>query len=366
MRHRAADPEDFTIMPVRPESPPLHRWWRAPFAVALLALGAAACGGSETGAAVADTATPTPMLLVVRDTTYARVIDAAGRAEPLASSVLSTKLAGTVLEVLVREGDRVTAGRTLARLDVRDLAAKQEAVAAMVTGAEAAQREAELHATRMRALFADSAATRAQLDAAESGLARATAALESARASRAEVAAIADYGAIRAPFTGTIVERLVDPGAFAAPGVPLLRIEDASKLRVVASVTPDVATGLRRGQRLPLTIEGRTESGVVEAVVPVPGTALQSVNVIVDNASGRHLAGSAARLAIPGGETSGILVPRAVVRVEGDLTGVRIWTSGRVSTRWVRLGREHGEQVEVLSGLSAGDSVVVPMAGAGA
>lgn len=366
MYRRAADPEESLVMPHRLASRN-SRWSRpASLTLSVFALAVAACAGHETGAAAADTATPPPAVMVLRDTTFAHVIEAAGRAEPFASSVLSTKLAGTVLEVVVREGDRVVAGRTLARLDVRDLVAKQEAVSAMIAGAEAARREAEQQATRIRALFADSAATRAQLDAVESGLARAAAALDAARASRAEVEAVTGYGEIRAPFAGTIVERLVDPGAFAAPGVPLLRVEDASRLRIVASTSPEVVARLRRGERLPLTIEGRSETGVVEAVVPLPGTTLQSVNVIVDNRAGLHLAGSAAQVSIPAGEVSGILVPRALVHIEGDLTGVRVLSAGRVVTRWVRLGREQGELVEVLSGLTAGDSLVVPEAGSGA
>lgn len=366
MPRRAADPEESLVMPYSLASRNSRRPRPATLALAVLALGAAACAGDERGASAADTATPPPVVIVLRDTTFARVIDAAGQAEPFASSVLSTKLAATVLEVLVREGDRVAAGRTLARLDVRDLVAKQEAVSAMIAGADAAHREAEQQATRIRALFADSAATRAQLDAAEAGLARAAAALNAVRASRAELQAVTDYGEIRAPFAGTVVQRLVDPGAFAAPGVPLLRVEDASRLRVVARATPDAAARLRRGERLHVTIEGRGETGVVEAVVPVPGTALQSVNVIVDNSAGLHLAGSAAQVSIPAGETSGVLVPRELIHVEGDLTGVRVLSAGRVITRWIRLGRDHGELVEVLSGLTAGDSLVVPMTAAGA
>ncbi|HSA56148.1 MAG TPA: efflux RND transporter periplasmic adaptor subunit [Gemmatimonadaceae bacterium] len=348
------------------ESPPRRRARLARLAPVILLLGAAACGRPDAGAADASSLALSPVVLVVRDTTYTRVVDVAGRVEAFTSAVLSTKVAGTVNEVLVREGDRVPRGRTLARLDVRDLDARQEQVAAAIAGAASAQREAELHATRMRALFADSAATRSQLDAAEAGLARAEAALRAARASQAEVGAVRDYGEIRAPFAGTVVERLVDPGAFAAPGVPLLRVEDASRLRVVAAVTPEVASRLSRGDRLRLTIEGREATGVVEGIVPVSGTALQSVNVIVDNSTGVHLTGSAARLAIPAGDTAGVLVPRAFVRAEGDLTGVQVFVAGRVTVRWIRLGRDHGDLVEVLSGLSAGDSLVVPLTAAGA
>jgi RND family efflux transporter MFP subunit len=282
-----------------------------------------------------------------------------GSAEPFAAAVLSTKLAGTVTSVLVREGDRVAAGRILARIDVRDLAAKQEQVTASIAAAEASHREAELQATRLRALFADSAATRAQLDAAEAGLARAVAGLSAARAAQAELGAVQDYGEIRAPFDGVVVARLVDPGAFAAPGVPLLRVEDASRLRVAAAVVPDVAARVRRGDSLRLTIEGRDASGIVEGVVPVAGAGLYTINVVVPNARGAFLAGSAARLAVPVGETHGILVPRQHVFTQGDLTGVRVRSGGRTTTRWIRVGRTHGELVEVLSGISAGDTLVV-------
>jgi RND family efflux transporter MFP subunit len=336
---------------------PSRRTW---LALALLAGGAVACGDDAGPSTETEAASP-PLeaVLVLRDTTYPGVTDAVGTAEPFAAAVLSTKLAGTVTSVLVREGDRVTAGRTLARIDVRDLAARADQLTASIAAAEASHREAELQATRMRALFADSAASRAQLDAAEAGLARATAALGGAHAQQAELGAVTEYGNIRAPFDGVVVARLVDPGAFAAPGVPLLRVEDAARLRVAASVVPDVASRIRPGTTLPVTIEGRDATGVVEGVVPVTGAGLYTVNVIVQNRGGAFLAGSAARVAIPTGETRGLLVPRAMVRTEGELTGVRVRSGGRTTTRWIRVGRTYGELVEVLSGLSAGDTLVL-------
>jgi RND family efflux transporter MFP subunit len=332
---------------------------RTLIALALLVGGVAACGGDAGPSVEADATPPATAILIARDTAYASVVDAVGTAEPFAAAVLSTRLAGTVTSVLVREGDRVAAGRTLARIDVRDLVAKQEQVTASRAAAEASHREAELQATRLRALFADSAATRAQLDAAEAGLARAVAGLRGARAAQVELDAVADYGDVRAPFDGVVVTRLVDPGAFAAPGVPLLRIEDASRLRVAVSVVPDVAARVRRGDSLRLTIEGRDAAGVVEGVVPVTGAGLYTVNVVVPNGPGSYLAGSAARVAIPVGESHGILVSRALIHAEGDLNGVRVRSGGRTTIRWIRLGRVHGELVEVLSGLSAGDTLVV-------
>ncbi|MCU0646463.1 MAG: efflux RND transporter periplasmic adaptor subunit [Gemmatimonadaceae bacterium] len=301
---------------------------------------------------------PTGTRYIVGDTLVTRALAAAGTAEPITQATLSSKLMGTVVAVLVQEGDRVRAGQPLLRLDARDLAARREQVIASIASAEAAEREATLQATRMRALVADSAAPRAQLDAVEAGLARAQAGARMARASAAELAAMTDYAVIRAPFDGIVTHRMVDPGAFAAPGAPLVTVQDSRRLRVVATVAPALATTVQRGRTIEVTIEGVTTSARVEAVVPAPGN-LYQVNAIVDNRDGRLAVGGAASLGVPQGTQRAILVPEAAIRREGDLTGVTVEQGGRADVRWVRLGPTYGRSVEVLSGLRAGDTLRV-------
>jgi RND family efflux transporter MFP subunit len=297
--------------------------------------------------------------LVIRDTTITAALEASGIAEPMASATLSTKVMGTVLAVLVREGDRVTAGQPLVRIDARDLMAKSDQVGAAIASAQAARHEAELAAGRMRALFADSAAPRAQLDAAEAGLARAEAGVRAAQAGQAELAAIADYAVVRAPFAGTVTQRLADPGAFAAPGTPLVTVQDQRQLRVVVTTTPAAASVLKRGAAVPVRIEGTLASARVEAVVPAASPGLYTINAIVDNRGLTYATGGAATVLIPQGARSAVLVPNHAVRREGDLTGVDVVRGGQVSTRWIRLGHEHNEMVEVLAGLRAGDTIQV-------
>ena len=166
--------------------------------------------------------------VAVTDTTVIDAFEAAGTADPIRAATLSTKLMGTVTAVPVHEGDRVGAGQILVRLDARDLDAKRAQVEAGLAEASAVYSDATVQAGRIRALYADSAATRAQLDQAETGLARATAAVASARAMAAELAATASYAEVRAPFAGVVTHRFVDPGAFAAPGAPLVTVEDAA------------------------------------------------------------------------------------------------------------------------------------------
>ncbi len=327
---------------------------------ALAATVLAACAGDAPPAGTAAAIRVDGTVVTLQDTTVPVTLDAAGVAEPMQQATLSTKLMGTVTEVLVQEGDRVSAGQVLVRLDARDLAAKEQQVAASVSEAEAMLREAETQAGRIRALYADSAATRAQLDQAETGLARAQAGVRAARAAAAELGAVSSYAAVRAPFAGIVTRRFVDPGAFAAPGAPLVAVQDASQLRVTVQVAPDAVRDLRRGGAIDATIEGRPARATIEGIVPAMAGNLYTVNAIVPNRDGMHLAGSAATLLLPRGTRTAIVVPAAAVTREGDLTGVRVRGAATDDVRWVRLGRAHGDGIEVETGLRAGEQVVVP------
>jgi RND family efflux transporter MFP subunit len=222
------------------------------------------------------------------------------------------------------------------------------------------RQEALAQATRIRALYADSAAPKAQLDAVEAGLARAEAAVRQARAAGDELTAVGDYATLRAPFAGVVTQRMVDMGAFAAPGQPLVVVEDQSSLRISVTAAPDAVAGVRRGQVLEGTVAGRTVTATVEGIASAPGGHLVTVNAVVLNQDAASFAGSAATLGLPQGTRRVIMVPAASVVREGDLTGVRVKTAAGTDLRWVRIGRERAGQVEVLSGVSAGDQVIVP------
>jgi RND family efflux transporter MFP subunit len=327
---------------------------------------AAACGrGSADSSAAKPPAQTAGTTLVVRDTTITGSFEAAGVAEPVQRATLSTRLMGSVTQVLVREGDRVTKGQVLARIDARDLQAKRAQVDAGIAGAEAMYQDAQTQAARFRALYADSAATRYQLEQVETGLARAEAGLRNARASRDELNAVGDYAEIRAPFSGIVTQRFVDPGAFAAPGAPIVEVQDASRLRVSVTVAPRVASALRSGQQLEASIEGHPARAVIEGAVPAPAGAVYTVNALVDNQKHDFLPGSSATLRIPDGTRTAILIPAAALVQEGDLTGVKVTVRGTTELRWVKIAGQcsspagAGPCVEVLSGLNPGDEIVV-------
>lgn len=299
---------------------------------------------------------------IVKDTTIEAAIEAAGVASPIRQATLGTKLMGTVTAVFANEGDIVPAGRILVRIDARDLSAKSAQVAASVSEAETMYQDAATHANRIRALYADSAAAKVQLDAAETGVARAGAGLRGARAAAAEVRAITTYASVRAPFGGIITKRHVDPGSFATPGAPLLEVQDASRLRISVSASPDAVRGIRRGQSVRATIEGRPVRAIVEGVVPAAAGNLYTVNALLPNPGNLFLPGSAATVSLPLGTRRSVVVPIAALIREGDLTGVTLRTADGDQLRWIRLGAGAGDVIEVTAGLRAGDRVLVPSA----
>lgn len=338
----------------------MHTLFYRASAAGLLAL--AACSPSKSETARKAPARSPGAAYTVKDTSVQAMFDADGVAQPLRQATLSTKLMGSVVAVFVTEGDVVSAGQPLVRIDARDLVAKQAQVAAAIADAEAIRSDAVTQAGRIRSLYAESAATRAQLDVVETGLARANASVHSARASAAEVSAMTAYGVVRAPFAGIVTRRFVDPGAFATPGAPLVTVQDDTQLRISATVTPDIARQVRRTQMLTATVEGAPMLARVEGVVPAATGNLYTINALVANARGTSLSGSAATLSLPQAMRTTLVVPAGAVSRSGDLTGVTLRTAEDDQRRWVRLGKATGGIVEVISGLHAGDVVVVPPA----
>lgn len=332
---------------------------RASAALALLT-SLAACTPSrpeQAPAAAAQAAGPT---VAVRDSVIAATIEFTGVAAPVEQATVATRLMGTVAEVFVHEGDGVARGQPLVRIDARDIDAKAAQAAAAIASASAAREYAAVQAARIRRLHADSAAPDAMLDAAESALAQADAAFRAAKAGGAEVESVRDYAVVRAPFAGIVTRRLVDPGAFATPGMPLVTIHDATRLRISATATPDAGRTLARGAVLDATVDGRPARATVEGVVPSAAGGVYTINAVVANPGLSLSAGTSATLSVRVGTRRALLVPATALVREGDLVGVRVRNGNAVDLRWVKTGRTVGALIEILSGVRAGDRVLVP------
>ena len=323
---------------------------------ATILLGALAAGASAAGTAPEQGAAATPPAL--------NSFDAVVEAER--QTVLSAQVAGAVLEIAVKPGDRVQAGQTLLRLDGQAASQSAQAAAAQVQSAQAALAVATRDYERQQQLAAQDYISKAALERAEARFkaaqAEANAQIAQAGAARAQ----AGYFTLRAPYAGVVAEVPAVVGDMALPGRPLLTLYDPARLRVTAAVPQAVAgAGLDGVARIELP--GRPEQArwVAPAYVKVlptvdPATHTMEVRLGLPPQTANVTPGLFARVWLPGGETvaAPVRVPLAAVVRRAEMTGLYVLDAqGRPLLRQVRLGRVWNDQVEILSGLNPGERV---------
>lgn len=339
-----------------------------------------AAGPAAPGAA-ASAAQPLPPTLASVPAAPAAAAPAAaydGVVEAVRQTVVAAQVSGAVVQMSVKVGDRVRAGQVLMRLDAR--AADQNATAseAQLRAARAAQEVAEKEVARQRQLAADRFISAAALDRAEAeykaAAAQAAAMLAQAGAARTH----SGFYVVSAPYAGVVSEVPVTLGDMALPGRPLLTLHDPGALRVSAAVPQSAAAGVGDGKavrvELPaLSAAGADARGPLTPVrvqqLPAADAATHTVTLRADLPAGLQgvVPGQFARVWLPAAAStaSGRTAPnpwvpaQAIVR-RAEMTGLYVLNAqGQPLLRQVRLGRSDGTQVEVLSGLNAGERVAL-------
>jgi RND family efflux transporter MFP subunit len=313
----------------------------------------------------------------------------AGTVRAATVSPLAAKVMGNVVAVHVREGDRVRAGQLLVEIDDREARtqsdrarAGRDAVERAIDGAgagvAAAEANAALAATNLKrfaALRERGSVSVAELDDARAKSTVAAAELDRARrgreqlvAQRAEASAgaaqagiFADYTRVRAPIDGIVTARFVDPGAQAAPGMPLLTVEDDRIARVETSAPEDLA--VREGDAVAIEAAGKRIAARVTRVVAALDAASRSAIVKIDLPPGAGLrSGTFANVLFTSGARRAVAIPAAALQTRGALASVFVvGRDGVARLRLVTAGDVAGDRIEILSGLDAGETIVTSL-----
>ncbi len=292
-----------------------------------------------------------------------------GVVEAVRQTVVAAQVAGAVVGLEVRAGDTVRAGQVLVRLDARAADQATAATDAQVQAARAALDVATQEYERQRKLFAKSYISEAALQRAEAQF-KAAQAQASAQLSQAGVARTqSGFFLVRAPYAGVVAEVPVAVGDMALPGRALLTLYDPSALRVAAAVPQSALAALSGRSAVRLEIPGLPgdaqwpHPGHVQVLPTLdPDTHTGTLRVDLPRMPGGTLRpGMFARIWLPqAGGNGRLFIPAGAVLRRAELTAVYVVsTDGRALLRQVRVGPVSGDQVEVLTGLAAGERIAV-------
>ncbi|KPF49315.1 secretion protein HlyD [beta proteobacterium AAP121] len=343
---------------------------------------AGAGAASAAAAAASAAAAPAPaMLLAAGDVARAEraelgtLLQLSGGLRAVDSAMVKAKVAAEVKQLTVREGDRVQAGQLLGRLDATEVQLRlrqaQDNVAAAQAQVDTAQRSFENN----RALVGQGFISRNALDTSANSLAGAQASLQAARAA-ADLAkkAVADTE-IRAPITGLVSQRLVQPGERIAIDGRLVEIVDLRRIELEAAVAPEDVLHLRVGQTARVYIDGLPEpvAARVARINPSAMTGTRSVLAYLALAQSEGLRqGLFARATVQLQSRPALVVPASAVRDDQARPHVLAVENGLAVARPVKLGArgevllagQREAAVEVLEGLAPGALVLRGTVGA--
>jgi membrane fusion protein, multidrug efflux system len=307
-----------------------------------------------------------------------------GELTPYQTVALYSRVTGFVKTITVDRGSRVRAGQQLATLEAPELVAQRSEAQSKLQGAEAqlatVRAKADASANTYEKLKAASATpgvvagndvvlAQKAVEADKSQIAAAEQNVEAARQALKSVSDMEGYLRITAPFSGVVTERNVHPGALVGPtggpgtAVPIVRIDESNRLRLVIPVPEAYTAGVTNGTSLTFTVAaypGQTFTGTVSRIsqsVDV-ATRTMAVELDVNNADGRLAPGTFCQVKWPvRRKTPSLLVPNGSVASTTGRTFVIRVRSGRTEWVDVKTGLTAGPLVEVFGDLMPGDEI---------
>lgn len=301
-------------------------------------------------------------------------ITASGKIEAENSANLSTRMMGYVTKIHVKVGQKVGAGQLLVSINNTDLLAKKAQVDASILQATAGYNNAKKDYDRFVNLFKQQSASQKELDDMTARYEMAKAGLEGAKQMRNEVIAQFSYSNITAPFSGMVTNTFVKEGDMANPGMPLVSVEGASRLQVTAMVSENDIASIKKGMAVKVLLKS-SNANLTGKVSEVSSSATNTggqylVKINLDKTDSIVLSGMFVNVQFPiankvqVSKNELVLVPQNALVKQGQLIGVYTIGEGNIAIlRWLRIGKNFGNQVEILSGLSANEQYIVSTEG---
>jgi RND family efflux transporter MFP subunit len=292
-----------------------------------------------------------------------------GIVEAVNRSTVSAQTQGQVEQILYDVDDFVEKGDVLARLRDTEHRARVAQAAAELKSATAQLERARDEFDRVKGLFERKSASASEMDRVEAERAAAEARLDAAQAALEQAQEQLKYTVIRAPYSGIVTNRHVEQGEIASPGQPVMSGISLEELRVIVDVPQSVIPAVREiGEVNVYLPDGEVVQPDRITVFPFADMGSNTFKVRLGLAGelSNLFPGMFVKTAFVTGEKQELTVPKQAVVYRSEVTGVYVVADdGDVRLRQIRVGRDMGDDLVVLSGLTEGEVVALDPIAAG-
>jgi RND family efflux transporter MFP subunit len=308
----------------------------------------------------------------IKSVNQARIFSYAGKIEAKQHSVLSTRIMGNVIAINVVPGQKVRKGDVLLKISDNDILSKKAQIKAAQMEAEAIFLNAEKDYNRFKVLFEQKSASQKELDDVSTNFKMAKARLNTANEMENELNETLKYSTIRAPYNGVITKKYINNGDLASPGMSLLGIEQSNELNVIARIPESEISCVEIGDMVEVQVNAANSIRVKGEVIEVNLSALLTgsqyevkIKLLPELEQKVLLrSGMYTKVLLEKGGIPTIMVPEKAILYRGQLCGIyTISQSNTAMLRWIRLGKQSGNNVEVLSGLAEGERYIKSYSG---
>jgi RND family efflux transporter MFP subunit len=280
---------------------------------------------------------------------------------------VASRLMGYIKDIAVVEGQPVRAGQRLFTIDPADIEGGVAQANQGVDQADKAMEDAKADYERFSALYKDEVATRQQYEKMKLNYDIAASRAAQARAGLTTAEGQLKYAVVMSPIDGVVVQKFANQGDIAAPGHPIVMVENSSRLQVQTAVGEEIYSDLEMGAPINVEVDGLAEA--VEARVarlsPAADPVAHTHLVKLDIKSKGLRSGAFARVLFPTGRQPMLKVPVEAVQNRAGIVGVFVINDkGIAEYRMVRTGRTENDEIEILSGLAPDDRVATRNAAA--
>lgn len=284
-----------------------------------------------------------------------------GSVVALESVQVASRLMGYIRDIAVVEGQAVKVGQRLFTIDPLDIEGAVEQARLGLKQADAAMKDAKADYDRFENLYKDEVVSRQQYEKMKLNHDMAVSRAAQAKAGLGTAQGQMRYATVTSPINGVVTQKLANEGDIAAPGHPVLMLENPARLQVQTAVSDALYKGIRLGQEVMVEIDGQDKpvAAKVARLSPAADPMTHTYTVKLDLAAPGLKSGAFARVLFPTGKRSVLVVPQAAVLDRAGIIGVFVVDAqGTAQYRMLRVGKAEGGLVEVLSGLNPGERVV--------